>query len=127
MPGSASENALAASITPAPKPNMVSCVRWAMSRANTAGKVPAAVAPAATQPPRKASSTGDMAGFTGHRRRRWTQARTTGSGVDIDVRQACRFTGSTWPQGWRACGAGNRRGVNAGTAKAQGSALTTIR
>jgi hypothetical protein len=32
MPGSASENALAASITPAPKPNMVSCVRWAVAR-----------------------------------------------------------------------------------------------
>jgi hypothetical protein len=64
MPGRASENALAASITPAPKPNIVSCVRCAMVRANSAGKVPAAVAPAATQPLRKAAKMGEVDGIT---------------------------------------------------------------
>ncbi|MNV32217.1 hypothetical protein D3C71_1235480 [compost metagenome] len=57
MPGATSENALAASMTPAPKPNMLSWTFCGMVRANRMGKVPSAVAAAATRPPSKASAT----------------------------------------------------------------------
>jgi len=57
MPGATSENALAASMTPAPKPNMLSCAFCGMVRAKRMGNVPSAVAPAATSPPSSASAT----------------------------------------------------------------------
>ena len=57
MPGMISEKALAASITPAPKPNSVSCARSDRRCENTIGKVPSAVASAATEPPVRACST----------------------------------------------------------------------
>jgi hypothetical protein len=57
MPGMMSENEQAASITPAPKPNMVSCVRSEMRCDSITGTVPRAVASAATLPPIRAAST----------------------------------------------------------------------
>src|SRR5690606_7854265 len=59
IPGKASENALAASITPAPKPSIVSCARCEILRVKSAGSAPMAVAAAAALPPNKDSSTGD--------------------------------------------------------------------
>jgi hypothetical protein len=57
-----SEKTLAASITPAPKPNSMSCVRSDTRCENTMGKVPSAVASAATAPPVRAwSTTGRLA------------------------------------------------------------------
>ena len=50
-PGMTSENALAASITPAPKPNRLSCTRSDKRCENSTGSVPSAVASAATEPP----------------------------------------------------------------------------
>ncbi|KAG1530264.1 hypothetical protein G6F50_017434 [Rhizopus delemar] len=57
MPGATSEQAPAASITPAPKPNMLSCTFCGMVRAKRMGSVPSAVAAAAPQPPSRASAT----------------------------------------------------------------------
>ena len=56
-PGMISEKAQAANITPAPKPNSVSCTRSDRRCENITGTVPSAVATAATEPPRKAFHT----------------------------------------------------------------------
>jgi hypothetical protein len=60
-PGMISEKALAASITPAPKPNSVSCSRSGSRCENSTGSVPSAVASAATEPPTKALHTSGSA------------------------------------------------------------------
>ncbi|CFP58839.1 Uncharacterised protein [Bordetella pertussis] len=57
MPGTTSEKALAASMTPAPKPNMQSCTRCDRVWEKSAGTAPRAVAPAATMPPAMARAT----------------------------------------------------------------------
>lgn len=62
-PGSTSENALAASMIPAPNPSSASCVCRSSPRANKAGKVPTAVAAAATEPAANAASTGGTPGM----------------------------------------------------------------
>ncbi len=53
-PGMTSENAHAASMTPAPKPNSVSCTRSDSRCENITGTVPKAVAMAAMEPPTNA-------------------------------------------------------------------------
>jgi hypothetical protein len=82
---------------------MVSCVRCAMVRANSAGKVPAAVAAAATQPLRNAASTGEREGITPGQFAPEAPAGAMGC--------ACGFPFGALEraQAWRR---GNRRGVN---------------
>src|SRR5690606_29618638 len=55
--GSTSENALAASMIPAPNPSRASCTRRLNDLANNTGKVPTMVAPAAIEPARNAACT----------------------------------------------------------------------
>ena len=56
-PGRIREKEQAASITPAPNPNRMSCVRSEMRCENSTGSVPSAVASAAISPPCHASDT----------------------------------------------------------------------
>src|SRR5256885_13512907 len=56
-PGRISEKAHAASMTPAPKPNRVSCVRSDRRWDSITGTVPSAVASAAAEPPARAWKT----------------------------------------------------------------------
>ncbi|MNT92848.1 hypothetical protein D3C72_2341990 [compost metagenome] len=73
MPGATSEKAQAASITPAPKPNMLSCAFCGMVRAKRMGSVPSPVAPAATRPPSRASAT--CGARTSRKTQSWYRAR----------------------------------------------------
>src|SRR5690606_4836790 len=57
MPGATRENAHAASLTPAPNPNIPSCTFSDSACENMTGTVPSAVAPAASRPPASASAT----------------------------------------------------------------------
>lgn len=60
-PGITSENEQAANMTPAPKPKSVSCTRSDNFCENSTGKVPSAVAKAATEPPMSALKTTGLA------------------------------------------------------------------
>ncbi|MNP64467.1 hypothetical protein D3C76_1599660 [compost metagenome] len=51
MPGTISENAVAASITPAPKPSSVSLSVWGIRRITSTGTAPSAVPRAQIAPP----------------------------------------------------------------------------
>ncbi len=56
MPGTISENAVAASITPAPKPSSESLTAWGMRRMTSTGTAPSAVPKAQSPPPSSARS-----------------------------------------------------------------------
>ena len=83
MPGATREKALAANITPAPKPYRLSCTFCGKVWANSTGSVPSAVAAAAIMPPSSASAT--CGARTSRQTQSWYRARQDTSTASVQM------------------------------------------